>query len=142
MSNRPFAENLPYWKTSNLGLDNSLNRIVKEIKGANGKITGKAVVETEHEAFIFIEFCFQADRFKINWQALPSKKGDRKAALIQAAAMVYHDVKAKLVSARVKGYRKAFLEYLVLPDGYVVSDLAAHLPMMLLSPSQGNTVND
>ena len=135
MPNRPFAEDLPYWKTSNLGLDNSINRIVKEITNANGKITGKAVIETEDQAFIFIEFCFQGDRFKIDWEALPSKKGDRKAALIQAAAMVYHDVKGKLVAARVKGYRKAFLEYLMLPDGYVVSDLADHLPMMLLSPS-------
>ena len=53
-----YAEDLPYYKTSNLGLDNSIHRIVKEITKAKGTVTGKAVVETEDRAYIFLEFRF------------------------------------------------------------------------------------
>ena len=84
-----FAEDLPYWKTSNLGLDSSMTRIVKEITKAEGRVTGKAVVESENQAFILIEFYFGADQFKVDWYALPSKKGDRRAALIQAAHEIF-----------------------------------------------------
>ena len=111
-----------------------MNRILGEITKAAGIVTTKAVVETEDRACIFLEFRFAADIFKIDWEALESRKGDRKAALIQAAAMIYHDIKAKVVSAQVKGHRKAFIEYLKLPSGYVVADLADDLPMMLLTP--------
>ena len=36
---------------------------------------------------------------------------------------MYHDIKAKCMVAKIFGVEKPFFEYLMLPDGRVVSDL-------------------
>ena len=74
--------------------------------------------------------------FKITWPVLPTRHGSQKAAQIQAATMLYHDIKARCVSAKVLGGRAAFLTYLQLPDGRNASEaasteLVAALPAML-----------
>jgi len=68
--------------------------------------------------------------------ALLIRSGKNEAsARIQAATMLYHDVKARCVSAKVIGKRTAFFSYLMLPDGrsaatVATPELAIQLPEM------------
>ena len=39
--------------------------------------------------------------------------------------MLYHDIKAKAVAAKVHGARAAFFQYLLLPDGRTAAQAAA-----------------
>jgi hypothetical protein len=60
---------------------------------------------------------------------------------VQAATMLYHDVKAKAVSAKVHGVRAAFFQYLALPDGRTAAQLAApdltdRYPRLLAAPPE------
>lgn len=80
--------------------------------------------------------------FKLMWPVLPSREGNVKAARIQAATMLYHDVKAKVVTAKVLGTRAAFFQYLLLPDGRSASEattpeLANQIPQLLALPNSG-----
>ncbi len=56
---------------------------------------------------------------------VPTRKGNERAARIQAATFIYHDVKARCVSARILGKRAAFFTYLMLPDGRTAAQAAA-----------------
>jgi hypothetical protein len=80
--------------------------------------------ETGQAAYL-LEFTFGVDRFRVVWPVLPVRKlADERAARIQAATMLYHDIKAKCVSAKVHGVRATFVQYQVLPDGRTVSQVA------------------
>lgn len=69
-------------------------------------------------------FEIEDDRYKVIWPVLPSKSGNEQAARRQAATMLYHDIKAKCLTAKVMGARSAFFSYLMLPDGRVAAQLA------------------
>ena len=70
-----------------------------------------------------LAFEIGGDKFKVLFPVLPSKSGNEKAARIQAATMIYHDIKSKCVSAAVLGSRAAFFSYLLLPDGRTTANL-------------------
>ena len=72
---------------------------------------------TTGKSAFMLAFEIEGDNFKVVWPVLPSKRGNEKAARRQAATMLYHDVKAKCLSAVVLGARAAFFSYLLLPDG-------------------------
>ena len=72
-----------------------------------------------------LAFKIDDEQFKVVWPVLPSKSGNERAARIQAATMLYHDVKARCVSAKVLGPRAAFFNYLVLPDGRTTVEAAS-----------------
>ena len=69
-------------------------------------------------------FEIESDRYKVIWPVLPSKSGNEQAARRQASTMLYHDIKAKCLTAKVMGSRSAFFSYLMLPDGRVAAQLA------------------
>lgn len=71
-----------------------------------------------------LAFKIGGDRFKIHWPVLPSKGGHERAARVQAATMLYHDVKARCISAAVLGARAAFFSFLMLPDGRAVIEVS------------------
>jgi hypothetical protein len=71
-----------------------------------------------------IEFELQGERFRIAWPVLPSKKGDERAAKVQAATMLYHDVKGRSLSAQVLGARVAFFAFLLLPGNRTAAQAA------------------
>lgn len=88
-----------------------------------------------------LEFEFGKDRFRAVWPVLPSKTKNERAARIQAATMLYHDVKAKCVAAKVHGVRAAFFQYAVLPDGRTAAqvampDLVNLYPKMLVAKEE------
>ena len=71
-----------------------------------------------------ISFEFEKEQYKVVWPVLPSRTKDDRAAKIQAATMLYHDIKAKCLSASVLGTRTSFFAFLLLPDGQIASDVS------------------
>lgn len=126
-----------YWKTSKTAPDTWIERAKQQITKAGGVILGEGFVsETEGRAAYMLAFRFGETLFKAVWPVLPSKGGDTHAARVQAATMLYHDVKARCVATKVLGARAAFFNWLVLPDGRTTSEaaldeLADQVPLML-----------
>lgn len=135
-----YAEEVNYWQTSQSSADTWLDRSKKEIRAIGGKITGEAFGSTEGRSAFMLAFDLAEDQFKVVWPVLPSKTKNDKAAKIQAATMMYHDVKSKCISAKVLGGRVAFFAHLLLPDGRAASEAASHelarmLPSIIMLPS-------
>ena len=122
----PYAETINYWRTSKSAASTWLARARAEIVKVGGNILGYATGFdiVRGRAAHMMAFELRSDRFKVMWPVLPSKAGDERAAEIQAATMLYHDVKARCVSAKVLGTRAAFFSYLMLADGQSVSELS------------------
>lgn len=115
----PQAESVPYFGTSRSSPDTWIDKAIAEIVRAGGKITSHAFgcePHTGRSAFL-VAFTIAGDAFRITWPVLPSKGNKDNAARIQAATLLYHDVKAACVKARVFGCRTAFFQHLLLPDG-------------------------
>jgi hypothetical protein len=121
-----YAEDIGnYWQTSKSGPDSWIDKAKKEIASIGGKIITElyGMDETGRSAFSLV-FSIGADTFKIVWPVLPSRTGNERAAKVQASTMLYHDVKHKVVMAKVKGTRTSFFEYLMLPDGQTMSNVS------------------
>lgn len=120
------AEDVNYWKTGTSAPDTWLDKTKAEIKAAGGKIGPSAFGDdgTGRAAYM-LTFSFGDQTFRAVWPVLPSKTKNDRAARIQAATMLYHDVKAKCVSAKVHGAHAAFFQYAVLPDGRTAAQVAA-----------------
>ena len=130
-----YAEELNYWQTSTVSPDTWIDKAKKLIAGFGGRIIGDAFgADGDGRAAFMIAFEISGDRFKIVWPVLKSRSGNEKAARRQAATFIYHDVKAKCLSATVLGARSAFFSYLLLPDGRTVSE-ASDSEVIRLLPS-------
>ena len=138
MSTELWAEDLPYWKTSQSTPDTWHDRTVFMIEKAGGLITASGYGSQGEQSAYMITFRLDGEQFRIIWPVMPSKTGNVKAAKVQAATMMHHDVKARLVSAQVLGARAAFFNWLMLPDGRTATSvgLAELLPPMLVAPVQ------
>jgi hypothetical protein len=135
-----YAEEVNYWKTGQSSADTWIDKAKAEIKAAGGRVVSETYGrDGDGRGAFLLEFVFGQERYKAIWPVLPTrtkKEVDERAARIQAATMLYHDVKAKAVSAKVHGLRAAFFQYLVLPDGRTAAqvatpELAAAYPKML-----------
>ena len=121
MNKLPYAEDIKvYWKTSTSAPAIWTERAKAQIEKLGGIVLLEAIgkePDTGREALLMI-FEIEGDRFKVAWPVLDvRRKGNSKAARIQAATMMHHDIKAKCVSAKVIGARAAFFSHLMLPDG-------------------------
>jgi len=119
-------EKLPYWKTSQSSADTWLDRTVKLIVDFSGEVMNLAqgVDYRSGQAAFMIVFRLQGDVFKIVFPVLePKNKGDVRAAKIQAATILYHDVKARLVSSMILGARNVFFGNLLLENGATAAEL-------------------
>ena len=131
-----YAEDLGhYWKTSQAGWDGWIEKAKREIISAGGREIKEAFGRDVGGSAFMIGFVIGADRFRIVWPVLPSRGKDQRAAQIQAATLLYHDVKARCLSAKVIGYRASFFSYIELPDGRTamqasVSELSAGIPLL------------
>ena len=135
----PYAEDINYWQTSR----SSPDAWTEKTKGQVVKLGGRVLMEgfgsepTTGRAAYMLAFEVGGDRFKVVWPVLPTKSGkDERAAKVQAATMLYHDIKARCISATVLGARAAFFSYLMLPDGRTaaqasVPELARGIPQLL-----------
>ncbi len=114
-----YAEDVNYWKTGQSSPDAWIDKAKREIEAVSGKVRSEAYGKDDSgRAAFLLEFSIGSERFRVVWPVLPTYSGkDERAARIQAATMLYHDIKAKCVSAKVHGARAAFFQYLMLPDG-------------------------
>jgi hypothetical protein len=115
-----------YWKTSRSSPDVWLDRARREIEKLDGVILREAFgSENSGRAAYMLEFELCGDVFRVVWPVLPSRTKNIKAAKVQAATLLYRDIKARCMSAKVKGARPAFFSYLLLPDGRTASQASA-----------------
>lgn len=118
----PYAEDINYWKTGRSDPDVWMQRAKAQIEKLGVKLLSEGYGKSGDRAAYLLHFEAQGEQFRVIWQVLPTKTGDERAAKIQAATLLYHDVKAKCLEATVKGARVAFFEYLLLPDGKTASE--------------------
>ncbi len=120
-----YAEDVNYWKTGTSAPDTWIDKAKAEIRTAGGKVLQEAYGGDDiGRAAYMLQFSFGDEVFRAVWPVLKSKTGNVKAARIQAATMLYHDIKAKAVSAKVHGAKAAFFQYLMLPDGRTAAQIA------------------
>lgn len=125
MEERPFAEDLPYWRTSRTSHDGWIEKLRRLIENTfHGAIDREAFGKSDGRAAFLVEFTVEGERFRICWPVLESRHEDELAARRQAATMMYHDAKARALAAKVFGARFAFFQYLLLGDGRTVGQLA------------------
>lgn len=138
MTELPHAEDVNYWKTGKSTPDRWLEKAEHQIKALGGHVFVSAFGQDPSvgTAAYLVDFEIGGDRFKAVWPVLPTRKEkDLPAAKRQAATLLYRDIKAKCLSAIIKGARRAFFEYLRLPDGQTAGDIANEdlfeIPMIL-----------
>jgi len=120
-----YAEDVNYWKSGTSSPDTWLDRAKKEIKAAGGKIAGEAFgSDSAGRAAFMLECTFGDERYRVVWPVLRSRTHNDRAARIQAATFLYHEIKARCMTAKVLGTRQAFFSYLLLPDGRTAAQLA------------------
>jgi len=138
----PYAEDIGcYWKTSKSAPDRWIERAKQQIEEAGGVVLGDGFGSdaTSGQSAYMLAFELGGTPYKVTWPVLPTKKPiDGLAARVQAATMLYRDIKARCVTAKVLGARSAFFSYLLLPGGGTATDLAApelveHIPGLLRS---------
>jgi hypothetical protein len=118
-------EKLPYWKSSQSSADTWIERTIKLINDFGGQVVNQmqGVDYRSGQAAFMIVFALQGDTFKIIFPVLePKSKNDLRAAKIQAATILYHDVKARLVSSLILGARNVFFGNLLLDDGKTAAE--------------------
>ena len=121
----PYAEDIGhYWQTSQSSPDVWIDRAKKVIEDMGGKILADGFGSTGEQAAFMLAFKFKEQKYKVVWPVLPSLSGKGAAAKRQAATLLYHDVKAKAMTASVLGFETAFFSYMMLPDGRVSAELA------------------
>lgn len=134
-----YAEDIGhYWKTSTSAPDVWIDKAKTEIRAAGGKVLSEAFgSDAEGRAAFMLAFSFGSEQFRAVCPVLPTRRAqDARAARVQAATMLYHDIKAKAVAAKVHGVRAAFFQYLALPDGRTMAqvstpELAVTYPKLL-----------
>jgi len=125
MRKLPYAEDVGhYWQTSTTGADTWMLKAKKLIEELGGLVTAEAFAGSGGQAAFMLAFTLQGEKFKIIWPVLPTITGKESASRIQAATLLYHDVKAKAMAASVLGAKVAFFSYILLPDGRAAADVA------------------
>ena len=121
----PYAEDIGhYWQTSQSSPDGWIDRAKKIIVDLGGQILADGYGSASGQAAFMLAFKIKDQSYKVVWPVLPSHSGKETAAKRQAATLLYHDVKAKAMTASVLGIEVAFFSYMMLPDGRVSSELA------------------
>ena len=117
------AEDLNYWQTSKSSPDVWLDRAKRQIERIGGKILAEGYGSQDGNAAYMLAFELGGEQFKIVWPVLPSRTDKPRAARVQAATMLYRDLKARCVSAQVLGARTAFFAFLMLADGRTLNQM-------------------
>jgi hypothetical protein len=121
----PYAEDVGhYWETSYSSPEQWIEKTRRLIESLNGMVMAEGFGAVEDKAAYMMAFKIGEDSFKVVWPVLPSRSGKAMAARRQAATLLYHDIKAKAMTASVLGAKVAFFSYMMLPDGRAASELA------------------
>lgn len=119
-----YAEDVNYWQTSRSSSDKWIEKAKKEIKTVGGQVVGSGSFSEDitGRAGFMLAFTLEGENFTIKWPVLKSKSGNHRAAQVQAATALYHEVKAACVKVKFLGARSAFFAYLMLPDGRTAAE--------------------
>jgi hypothetical protein len=122
----PYAEDVNYWRTSKSSPDAWMDRTRRQIEKLGGQVLAEGFGSEPGlgRAAYMLAFELEGERYKVVWPVLPSKTGNERAARVQAVTLLYHDIKAKAISAAVLGARAAFFSFLMLPDGRTATGVA------------------
>lgn len=120
----PYAEDINYWQSSQTSPDTWIDKACKLIEQFGGTVLADGYGKSNGRAAYMVGFAFRDENYKIVFPVLPTKGGNERAARIQAATLLYHDVKAKVLMASIMGVRTAFFSYMMLTDGRTVTQLA------------------
>ena len=118
------AEDCRYWKTGTSSPDIWMEKIITLLKDFGGEVTSSGYVNDNGKSAYMIKFYLNEELFKIIWPVLESSTGNEMAARRQSVTMLYHDIKAKCVSADILGVRASFFSYLALDDGRTMLQLS------------------
>ena len=122
----PYAEDIGhYWKTGSSSPEVWIDKAKKVITDLGGKVVAEGFGSANGRAAYMLAFSLENQNFKVVWPILPTYKGEEIAARRQAATLLYHDIKAKAMTASVMGAQTAFFSYMSLPDGRTASELVA-----------------
>ena len=115
-----YAQDVNYWRTGTSSPDTWIDKAKREIAAVGGRVTGDAFMNLDGKSAYSLLFTLEAESYRINWPVLMAKSGGKadaasneRAARIQAATFLYHDVKAKCMVVKVMGARAAFAQYLL-----------------------------
>jgi hypothetical protein len=122
-----FAEDVKaYWQSSKVGADTWLERAKQQIHAIGGRILSEVYgSDVTGKAAYLLAFELGEDKYKVVWPVLPARGGNAHAARVQAATMLFHDVKGRCVAAKVMGVRGAFLPFLLLPNGQTAGEASS-----------------
>ena len=96
--------------------------LIKNFGGAH--IVSSKGSDGDKTAYL-IQFDYQGDTYRVFWPVLPYQREEHElAANRQAATMLYHDVKDRLLRVKVFGVRQSFFEHMLLPSGKTVGSLS------------------
>ena len=124
MAQKLYAEDLPYWMTSKSSADTWLEKAAEEISRAGGRVISSGYMsDAVRGSAYMIQFELEKMPFRLVERVIESKAGKDKAAKVQAATTMYHDIKSRMITARRKGARIAFLAELLLPGGQTVGEM-------------------
>jgi len=142
--NGKYAEDCNYWKTGKASPDTWIEKSIELIKNFGGELLSSAFGQQLDKSAYMIQFKLEGQNYKIIWPVLESKNGDDYAARRQSATMLYHDIKAKLISSQILGTRSAFFQWVQLPDGRPAvqlsgNELIENIPTLLLDNRKGAT---
>lgn len=121
----PDAENVNYWQTGQSSPDTWIEKAKRQVQQLGGTVEAEGFgAYGDGRAAFMLQFSIGGDQFKTVWPVLTTRSGKERAARVQAATFLYHDIKAKALAASVLGPRAAFFPHLMLSDGRMASQLA------------------
>ncbi len=96
-----FAEQCNYFKTSKSSPDVWFEKTEEIISEKGGEVlqSGFGNEPSISRAAYMLRFSMEGQIYKIVWPVLPSEFGETMPARRQAATMLFHDVKAKLIAS-------------------------------------------
>lgn len=136
-----YAEDVNYFQTSKTHAETWVIRAKKEITNLpTGRVTGEAFMTLANKSVFVLMFNIGGDNYKVEWPVLQSRRGNDKAAKVQAATLLYHDVKHRCVLTKVFGAKTAFIGFLVLPDGKTINDSVEAIQIGISQPALASGV--
>lgn len=123
--NLPNAEDVNYWRTGSSAPDTWIDKCCKLIAEVDGALIQKGMIWQSGRSVCLIVFSIGDDTYRVGWPVLTTRDGDSddRRARIQAATFMYHDVKAKVMTAKVLGPRCAFIGNLLVTKNSTIGEL-------------------
>lgn len=126
-----YAEDFNYWKTGQSSPDRWMERSKALILSHGGKGVKEGFLSGGEKAFYILSFELQGHTFRAIWPVLPTLEGNEYAAKVQAATALHHEIKARLLAAKVVGAVEAMLSWKLLADGRSAGEVAKAEPHQL-----------